>query len=71
MNFLFGAATPVISAENQTALTEMMTQLGTDLGAWFTSTLPILGSIVGVFILVWLVKLGLRIVKSLASSSSK
>lgn len=71
MNFILGSATPIISPDNQTALTQIMQQLSTDLGTWFTQTLPILGSIVGVFILVWLVKLGLRIVKSLASSTSK
>lgn len=69
MPFIFGAVTPIISTENQTALTQTFQQLATDMGTWFTQILPILGSVVGVFILVWLVKLGLRVVKSLANTS--
>lgn len=46
-----------------------MTTLGTELGSWGSSLIPIVAGIVGVFILFWVFKIGLRIVKSFATSS--
>lgn len=51
------------------SINSTMKTLGDELGDWGSSLLPIIGGIVGVFILFWVFKLGLRIVKSFATSS--
>lgn len=50
-------------------LNNTMTTLGDELGTWGSSLIPIVAGVIGVFILFWVFKLGLRIVKSFATSS--
>lgn len=59
----------VLDATMLQTLNSTMTKLGDELGSWGNTLIPIVAGIVGVFILFWVFKLGLRIVKSFATSS--
>jgi hypothetical protein len=64
-----GTTTAILNESMQTAITNNLTTLSTELGTWGGKLVPILATIVGVFVLFWLFKLGIRIVKSFATSS--
>lgn len=59
----------VLNEAMQTQVNNTLQTLGTELGTWGTTLVPIIAGIIGVFVLFWVFKLGLRIVKSFATSS--
>lgn len=65
---------PVFADEANTlidssAVISNMNTMKTDLVNWSTSFMPIIAGIVGVFIVYWLFKFAIRLIKSFASTS--
>ena len=60
---------PIIPADKITALNNNMTQLGTDLGTWATGFMPVILTIIGVFMLFWLLRFAIGMVKGFSKSS--
>jgi len=66
---LADGGTPIISSENITKLNNDMSQLGTDLGTWATGFMPVILTIIGVFMLFWLLRFAIGMVKGFSKSS--
>ena len=64
-----GSGTPIIPADKITQLNNNMTQLGTDLGSWATGFMPVILTIIGVFMLFWLLRFAIGMVKGFSKSS--
>lgn len=64
----FGVFADGAAVIDTTALNSTITQIGTDLEGWVTTMLPIVGGIAGAFLVFWLFRLAIRIVKSFAHS---
>ena len=57
------------SGLDTTAITTLVTNLKTDLSAWVTSAIPILGGIAAVFMIFWLGKVVFRVLKGWANKA--
>ena len=57
------------SGLDTTAINSLVTNLKTDLSAWVTSAIPILGGIAAVFMIFWLGKVVFRVLKGWANKA--
>ena len=57
------------SGLDTTAINTLVTNLKTDLSAWVTSAIPILGGIAAVFMIFWLGKVVFRVLKGWANKA--
>lgn len=53
-----------------TAVTDNLTSLRDSLKTWMGNALPIILSVVGVFLVIWLAKIGIKAIKGLAKSGN-
>ena len=69
---------PLLAADGDTVvldntmvntLNTNLTNLGSDLGKWADKVMPVILTVVGVFMLFWLLKFALRLIKSFSSTS--
>ena len=58
----------ILDQTTTTALNTAFTTLKSDLGTWMGGILPILLGIAGIFLVAWLGRLGLRMMKSMSNS---
>lgn len=68
----FGGALSALADDpviDTTAATTALTSIKDALTAWVTSAVPILLAVAGSFLVFWLVKLAIRIIKSFGSSA--
>lgn len=63
---VFAEGTPIVDTTTAAAA---VNQLKTDLSGWVTTVTPYILGIVGAFLVFWLIKFAIRIVKSFVGSS--
>lgn len=61
--------TPIIDQQMSEAASGAVNQLKTDLSSWVTTVLPYLLGIVGAFLVFWLIKFAIRLVKSYSNTA--
>lgn len=66
VTFAEGAGSAIVDT---TAVNTAMTQIKTDLTTWVTAALPIVLGIAGAFLVFWLGKIVIRVIKSFGNSA--